>query len=250
MNENLPASERTPGFAPIQDPRRIAAVLFDMDGTLLDSEPVYYESEKEFLAGYGIDFVPELKDTFTGRGAVEMFRMLDLMFPDSPLCRVPSAERLRLKDDAYLNLALLKVEPFPAVVALACALAERGVPLAIASGSSSAVIDLMVRKHGLEALFSVRVSASEVPRGKPAPDVFLEAARRCGVAPGACLVLEDSRLGVAAAHAAGMGCIALPEPGAASLEAFSAADLVIPGGAAVLDVDLVLRSFDWVRKPA
>jgi len=227
--------------------RRVSAVLFDMDGTLLDSEPVYYESEKAFFAGYGIDFVPELKDIFTGRGAVEMFRMLDSMFPDSPLCRVPSAERLRLKDEAYLALAVEKVKPFPEVVTLAHALAGRGVPLAIASGSSPAVIELMVRKHGLESLFPVRVSASEVPRGKPEPDVFLEAARRCGVAPAECLVLEDSRLGVAAALAAGMACIALPEPGVSSPEAFSSADLVVPGGASNLNVAQVLRRYDWTR---
>jgi hypothetical protein len=93
-------------FRPSLIRRRITAVLFDMDGTLLDSEPVYYESEKTFLAGYGIDFMPELKDTFTGRGAVEMFRMLERMFPESTLCRVPSAERLWLKDEACLSLAV------------------------------------------------------------------------------------------------------------------------------------------------
>jgi len=228
--------------------RSVAAVLFDMDGTLLDSEPVYFESEQAFFAGYGIDFAPELKDTFTGRGAVEMFRMLDRMFPDSPLCRVPSAERLRLKDEAYLALAFERVEPFPAVVALARALAGMGVPMAIASGSSPGVIEIMVRKHGLEPLFPVRVSASEVPRGKPEPDVFLEAAARCGVAPSECLVLEDSRLGVAAALAAGMACIALPEPGVSSPEAFASADLVIPGGASNLTVDLVLQRYDWVPR--
>ncbi len=238
MNEYRPAMTR----------RRISAVLFDMDGTLLDSEPVYYESEKVFLAGYGIDFAPELKDTFTGRGAVEMFRMLDRMFPDSPLCQVPSGERLRLKDEAYLTLAVEKVQPFPAVVALAHALARRCISLAIASGSSSEVIELMVRKHGLEPLFPVRVSASEVPRGKPEPDVFLEAARRCGVVPAECLVLEDSRLGVAAACAAGMACIALPEPGVSSPEAFTSADLVVPGGASNLNVDQVLRLYDWLPR--
>lgn len=234
-------------FRPARRRRRVSAVLFDMDGTLLDSEPVYYESEKKFLAGYGIDFAPELKDIFTGRGAAEMFRMLDRMFPDSPLRLVPSPERLRLKDEAYLALAMERVQPFPAVVALALALAGRGVPMAIASGSSPAVIDLMIRKHGLEPLFPVRVSASEVPRGKPEPDVFLEAARRCGVAPAECLVLEDSRLGVAAALAAGMACIALPEPGGSAPEAFASADLIVTGGASRLDVDSILAMYDWTN---
>ena len=229
--------------------KRIAAVLFDLDGTLLDSEPVYYLSERAFFARFGIDFSPELSSAFTGRDSSEMFRELELAFPDSPLSRMPLAERVRLKDAAYLELAPALVKPFPATVELARSLAGKGLRLAIASGSSTGVIELMLRTPGLDGLFPVRVSASEVPLGKPEPDVFLEAARRSGVDPALCLVLEDSRHGAAAAAAAGMACVALPEPGSRTAEGYATADMIIEGGAAALDPDLVLSRYEWAPGP-
>ncbi len=225
--------------------RIVSAALFDLDGTLIDSEPTYYESERAFLARYGIDYDEGMAQAFIGRGAVEMFRELERLFPDGPLSSLPFEERLRRKDEAYLALAVGRVRPFPGARALAEALAGRGVPLAIASGSTPEVIRAMARQAGLGALFSAIVSASEVPRGKPEPDVFLEAARRLGVAPGRCLVVEDSRHGVAAALAAGMACVALPAPGSPSPEDFLGADMVVQGGAAALDPRRVLGAFDW-----
>ncbi|MBU0927836.1 MAG: HAD family phosphatase [Spirochaetes bacterium] len=225
--------------------RRVAAVLFDMDGTLLDSEPAYFESDRAFLSAYGIDYDEALNASFIGRGSMEMMRALARSFPDSPLGDVPLEERIRLKDEAYSRFAPARVAPFPASVALAKALAGMGVPLAIASGSSPDVIAVMLEASGLGGLFPVRVSSAEVPRGKPAPDIFIEAARRCGVAPEACLVLEDSRYGVAAALAAGMACVALPAPGSPGPEDFAVADMVVEGGAAALDHEAVLRRFAW-----
>ncbi len=226
--------------------RRIAAVLFDMDGTLVDSEPAYWESDREFLGSYGIDFNEELSAAFIGRGSVEMFKSLERLFPESSVNSMPLGERVRLKDEAFTLYAPSRVRSFAEVERLARALVERGVIIAIASGSSPAVIDLMLEATGLGGLFPLRVSASEVERGKPEPDVFLEAARRAGVEPGDCLVLEDSRFGVAAAKAAGMACVALPFPGSRGAEDFAAADIVVEGGAACLDPDLILASFDWV----
>lgn len=223
----------------------IAAVLFDLDGTILDSEPAYFESDRAFLAGFGIDYDEALNATFTGRGATEMMLVLERMFPRSPLNALPLSERVRLKDQAFLAYAPSRVRPFAGVVALARRLVERGIAVAIASGSSATVIDSMLMASGLGSLFRHRVSATEVPRGKPEPDVFLEAARRVGYAPAACLVIEDSRHGVAAAHAAGMACVALPAPGTVDLRDYASADLIIDGGAAALEPDPVLSRFVW-----
>ncbi len=225
--------------------KRVAAVLFDLDGTLLDSEPAYYLSDRAFLAEYGIAYDEELNATFTGRGAHAMMREFELTHPGSPLHALPLDERVRLKDEAYARFAPSRVRPFPAVEAFARELSRRGVGLAIASGSSPEVIALMLGANGLGGLFAVRVSSAEVPRGKPEPDVFLEAAKRLGVEPASCLVLEDSRYGVAAAEAAGMACIALPAPGTRVLEDFGYADMVVTGGAAAFKAETALRSFDW-----
>jgi len=168
------------------------------------------------------------------------------MYPESPINKLTVEERVRLKDEAYTRLAPSRVKPFPAAVMLARSLASRGIKLAIASGSSAKVIELMLEANGLGELFPVRVSSAEVPHCKPAPDVFIEAARRCEVPAGECLVLEDSRYGVAAALAAGMACIALPEPGSLSPEDLASADLIVPGGAFNLNVEQVLQRYEWV----
>ena len=83
-------------------------------------------------------------------------------------------------------------------------------PLAVASSSNRPIIELVLREAGLDACFAVTVSSEEVARGKPAPDVYEEAARRLGVAPGDCVAVEDSTNGLRAAHAAGMGVVAVP----------------------------------------
>ena len=223
----------------------IAAVLFDLDGTLIDSEPAYFESDRAFLAAYGIDYDAAMNASFIGRSASETMLVLERAFPDSPLNALPLDERVRLKDAAFLDYAPSRVKPFAGVVALARRLAERGIAVAVASGSSPEVIDTMVQAMGLGNIFVHRVSATEVPRGKPEPDVFLEAARRLNVPPASCLVVEDSMHGVAAARAAGMACVALPTSGTSDLRDFASAAIIVDGGAAALDPELVLRRFAW-----
>lgn len=220
---------------------RIMAVLFDLDGTVIDSEPAYWESDRVFLGSWGICYDVELNAAMVGRGIREFFRELELRFPDSPLHALPMAERARLKDEAYLTYASGRIAAFPGVAAFARLLAKLGVPAAIASGSSPHVIDATLEMVGLLECFPVRVSASEVQSGKPEPDVFLEAARRLQIAPELCLVLEDSRPGIQAARAARMACVALPHPDHAGREGFSLADMVVDGGAAHFDGATVLE---------
>lgn len=224
-------------------PRVVSAVLFDMDGTLIDSEPVYVESNREFLAGYGISLGRAAVESFVGRGTLEMMRELGRMFPDNPLSALPPEERARLIDLAYEAYAPGRVRAFPGVVAFARRLREMGVPSAIASGSSPGIIRKMVASCGLAGLFDFALSSQEVARGKPAPDVFLEAASRLGVEPSGCLVLEDSVYGVQAALAAGMACVAMPDPGVEPGPGFRSADMLIEGGAAAADPEALLAAF-------
>jgi HAD superfamily hydrolase (TIGR01509 family) len=131
-----------------------------------------------------------------------------------------------------------RVVPMRGVPEVPRALAARGLRLAVASSSGPAVIETTLTALGVRPLFEAIVSGVEVARGKPAPDVFVEAARRLGVAPEACLVVEDSERGVRAARAAGMRCVAVP-CGETRHHDFSAATLVLPALPALLSCPLL-----------
>lgn len=227
------------------------ACLFDLDGTLVDSEPLFELSERRLLSSWGIEVDEELRHELFGRSAASFFEIVLRRFPDSPLRELPPEERFALKNRSYLETAAGRVRCFGPTEALARSLADRGLPLAIASSSTHEIIDFELEATGLGPLFPVRVSAVDVPRGKPEPDVFLEAARRLGVDPRRCLVLEDSYFGLLAAKASGAYVLSLPAPGS-DLARYADADLLVPGGPAALDPGLLLRmwSFSGNRREA
>ena len=146
-----------------------------------------------------------------------------------------------MKTRAFFDAARGRIATFPATEGLARELASRGIPLAIASSSTHEIIDFELEATGLASLFPVRVSATDVSRGKPEPDVFLEAARHLGVDPRRCVVFEDSLFGLLGAKAAGSFVVSLPAPGV-ELARFSAADILVPGGPAAA-VSELLRIF-------
>jgi HAD superfamily hydrolase (TIGR01509 family) len=202
-----------------------------MDGTLVDSEPNYFKADQGFLAGYGIHYGEEDRDHMIGRGSVEFFRIMSERYPDNRLNDLPLAERLRLKDENYLAYASSHTFAFPEMTRLLRELSARGLPLAVASGSSQKVIAASLSSAGLSDYFTVTVSAEEVARGKPEPDIFLEAARRLGMEPEDCAVFEDSQYGITAARRASMFTVGVPSPVAGPMPAaFNGADLLFPTG--------------------
>lgn len=217
------------------------ACIFDLDGTLIDSEPNYFESDRAFLSRYGIDFTEEFSHSVMGRGSADIMRLFKELYPGNPFTAFPVEEMMAMRDNYYIEYAIGRTRSFPVMVELVEALGRAGMPLGIASGSSPAVIAASLEATGLAACFPVVVSAGEVPRGKPEPGIFLETARRMGVEAGACLVFEDSLNGLVAAKAAGMRCVVLPAPGSDPAP-FKAADLVVEGGpgAALLEDLLAL----------
>ncbi|MFF5724571.1 HAD family hydrolase [[Kitasatospora] papulosa] len=222
-------------------PLPVPPVLLDLDGTLVDSEPNYYEAGRRLLARYGVrDFSWEDHSRFIGIGTRETLTVLR----EEYRIEAPVDELLAGKNALYLELAGASTAAFPEMRALVGRLHGCGVPMAVASGSSRAAIAATLAVTGLDAYLPLYVSAEEVAHGKPEPDVFLEAARRLGVAPDTCVVLEDAVPGVLAAHAAGMRCVAIPEPEAAADHGvFAMADLLFPGGQAEFTATAVL---DWL----
>ncbi|MFF9839966.1 HAD family hydrolase [Streptomyces sp. NPDC013740] len=204
------------------------SVIFDLDGTLVDSEPNYFEATRRTLAAHGVTAFDWRRHTeFIGIGTLESLQALAAEYGVT----APVETLLDATNRHYLELARAGTPVFPEMRAFVERLYGQGVPMAVASGSSPAAIGAVLAGTGLDAYLTPLVSAEEVDRGKPAPDVFLEAARRLGARPEHCLVLEDAAPGAAAARAAGMRCLALPYvPGTADDPAFATADLVFPGG--------------------
>jgi HAD superfamily hydrolase (TIGR01509 family) len=206
------------------------AVIFDLDGTLVDSEPNYYEAGRQVLAAYGVpDYTWSDHERFVGISTLETVAV----WKDRYGLRAPVDEILAAKNRLYLELARASTRAYPEMRIFVELLATQGVPMAVASGSSPEAIAAVLAGTGLDAHLRTSVSADAVAHGKPAPDVFLEAARRLGAAPADCVVVEDAAPGAAAAHAAGMRCIAIPYVAAqAGGPEFAAADLLVAGGQA------------------
>lgn len=217
------------------------AVIFDLDGTLVDSEPNYYEAGRRLLARHGVpDYTWEQHTRFIGISTRETLEILRAEYG----LTVPVEELLDSKNRIYLELARTATEPFPEMRRFVEMLHAAGHPMAVASGSSRAAIEAILAATGLEPLLPVIVSAEEVGRGKPEPDVFLEAARRLGFDPADCVVVEDAPPGAEAAHRAGMRCVVVPYlPMQVDDPAFDTAGLVVRGGQDAFDARAVL---EWI----
>jgi mannitol-1-/sugar-/sorbitol-6-/2-deoxyglucose-6-phosphatase len=185
------------------------AIFFDMDGLLIDSEPLWHEAEIYGFGLAGLCLTPEqcLETTGLRVDEVVQFRYAQRPWAEPPQDVVTAAIIERLVALVHAK-GVLK----PGVAqALDCARGSGG-RVALASSSPYVIIDAVLDTFGLRSAFEVIHSAEEEARGKPEPDVYLTAARKLGVDPALCVAIEDSPNGVLAAKAAGMKCIAVPEP--------------------------------------
>lgn len=174
------------------------ALIFDCDGTLADTMPLHWQAWQAIQRRHRFDF-PE--DRFYSLGGVPSRDILAMLKAEQRLELNPIAVALE-KEETYLQ-TLAQVEPIHAVVEIARAHHGQW-PMAVASGGTRKVIDLVLRQLGIRDLFQAVVTSEDVQRQKPAPDIFLEAARRLGVEPSACRAYEDTDLGLEAIRAAGM----------------------------------------------
>jgi sugar-phosphatase len=199
-----------------------------MDGVLIDTEPVWRAAQSAVFAGFGVALSErDLLDS-TGQPIEELIPVWRrrASAPDPAGTELTDAEIADLIIDRVIAHVTAEGRPMPGVTA-AIALFERcGLRLAIASSSPLRLIDAVCDRLGLTRI-TVRCSAMDEARGKPAPDVYLTAARRLGVAAANCLALEDSPAGVASARSAGMRCVAVPDPLLAADPRYREADLVL-----------------------
>jgi len=182
-------------------PAEFEALIFDCDGTLVDTMPAHYRAWREALDPVGIALSEE---RFYALAGVPTRDIVELLAREQAVT-CDAAAVAHEKDARYLALEEQGV-PIAAVVAVARRELGRR-KLAVASGGKREVVVATLRAAGLADLFPVVITAEDVSRGKPAPDVFLVAAERLGVRPAACVVYEDADLGVEAGRAAGMAVV-------------------------------------------
>ena len=209
--------------------RGAEAVIFDLDGVLIDSEQVWDDVREQLARERGGRYTAQSQRDMMGMSSPEWSRyMHDVVgLPESPD---------EINREVVERMLARYAEGPPWIAGALDAvrrLADRW-PLALASSSNREVIDVVLAAGDISGCFRATVSSEEVARGKPAPDVYLEAARRLGIDPACCTAIEDSHNGIRAAKAAGMRCVAVPNahypPGAVAAEA----DIVV---ASVSDVD-------------
>jgi len=210
---------------------KIAAVIFDMDGVIIDSEPLHYESTIRYLNDeLGLAYDHEENMEFLGRSDEYMFRVLRKRYNLAATVH----EMIERRRDLYLKLLIGHVTLNPGTQVLIRRLHRDGFQLAVASSSLERIIDVVLSEGGVKQYFDVVQSGEHLTNCKPHPEIFLITAERLGIPPGRCVVIEDTSVGIQAAKAAGMRAIAYDAPGAPAQD-FEMADAVI---ASFVNVDL------------
>ncbi len=210
----------------------IQAILFDLDGLMVDSEPHSRASWQAVMARRGVTLEPSVLDGILGQRLIETARLFVERYnlSDAP-------EQLSQEKEAY-QIAYLngQVKPMPGLSVLLDDVERRGVRTAVASSGARVYVQAVLDEIRLAHQFETLVTAEDVVHGKPAPDVFLLAARAVDVPPEQCLVLEDAPSGIQAAKAAGMRCVAIPHQYTRGLD-LSGADWIL---ASLADVRTIL----------
>lgn len=195
------------------------AVVFDCDGLLMDTEPCWTIAETEIFARRGLPFGPGQKALVIGKSVEAAAGAMAEAFGEPGRGREIGVELLGLVTEVVSS----KAEAMPGAHEIV-ELASRQAAIAVASNSPRALLDTALRRGGFDGLFPVVVAADEVPAPKPAPDMYLEACRRLGIAPPDALAFEDSLTGLRSARAAGIRTVGVPTLARQDFPA----DLVVP----------------------
>lgn len=215
------------GASPVRAglPRAAHAVVFDMDGVLIDSEPLWHEAEIAAFGRLGVTLTPADCLETTGVRVDDVVRHWQARFPALTAVAVEV-----VVDDIVCGVVArvaARGEPMPGALAAVAAVVDRGLPAGVASSSPPAIIEAVLRRLGIGSRFDVVCSAWGLPRGKPDPAVYLEACAALGVAPADAVAIEDSQSGLLAGIAAGMMVVAVPDPRARPPAAVERADVVL-----------------------
>lgn len=185
------------------------AVIFDMDGVLIDSQPLHYQIDMAVLQKCGYPAVLSTVTPFTGVSNPDRWPAYRERLQLKPSVEQLIDWQVELMMQTFQETPLTPIEGIPALLSW---LRERGAAIAVASSSSHELIDLVLSRTGIASYFDLRVSGEDVPIGKPAPDIFLHTARLLKLTSDACVVVEDSPSGIRAAKNAHMLCVGYINP--------------------------------------
>ncbi|PWT71597.1 MAG: phosphatase [Bacteroidetes bacterium] len=184
-------------------------VIFDLDGVIIDSEPIHFQIEQQMFRELNIDISFSEHSSFVGTSSQNMWESI---VNKHHLTWQPG-ELVKKNHQRYMDyLQGNRLGPIEGIEELIRALYEDNLQLLVASSSPKAVIEIVLQKFDFRNYFKALVSGTDLPHSKPHPDIFLKAAQLTGSAQGKCVVIEDSENGVAAARAAGMKCIGFLNP--------------------------------------
>ena len=209
----------------------IQTVIFDMDGVIIDSEPVYFKIDKQMFEELNIDVSFEEHCSYVGASSQNMW---DTIIKKHGIADQPR-ELMRKEYDLYMDYLVnaSDLQPIDGVLELINDLHKNNFRLVLASSSRMETINIILKKFKLSDLFMAKISGSDLVHSKPHPEIFLSAAQLIRSEAKDCVVIEDSKNGVAAAKAAGMKCIGFLNPSSGDQNLKSA--------------DLIIRSFDEVN---
>ncbi|WP_432666971.1 HAD family phosphatase [Wukongibacter baidiensis] len=204
----------------------IKAIIFDMDGVIIDSEPIHKQVEKSIFERLDIEVSEEEHNSYVGKTSMGMWNEIKIKHNLGE--DILAKEIVRLEVDRYIKhlLASEDIKPISGVKEFVNELYINNIKLALASSAVRRSIETVINLFELEEYFAIRISGEDIKNSKPCPDIFLEAAKELGVNPIECVVIEDSRNGVIAAKAAGMKCIGFKNPNSGDQD-LSRADRVI-----------------------
>ena len=202
---------------------RLEAVLFDMDGVIIDSEPLWSDAEKQLLARRNLPYSPSLKTAMMGRDArgavgylIEHYSLTESL-----------GKLIEERNQLIAELFKEHLKAIPGALDLVRSVIAAGILTGLVSSSPKPLVELALEKLVTTGLFDLTLSGDQVVRGKPAPDIYITAAEKLGVKPEYCVVIEDAPHGVAAAKDAGMCCLAIST--SVSVVELAMADKVVSG---------------------
>lgn len=202
----------------------IKAIVFDMDGLLIDSEPFWEQTEYKILSKAGVPLNPQMTSQTMGFRIDEVVEYWYAKYP----WKFPSKKEIELEIiKGIIDLVKSEGKPKKGAIEIIKLLKQKAIPMAIASSSYTGIIEEVVKKLGIGKDVKILCSSEHEEYGKPHPGVYITASSKLGISPSDCLVFEDSPNGVLAAKAAKMKCIAVPDKKVLGNKVFQIADLII-----------------------